>query len=152
MTTYLQQQLKERMEAKKLTIYALEKKAGLNRSAVRNILQGFSRNPSIEILHAITKILECNIDDLIEKKESIQDTIHINMNNDKIYNENIWNEKLYIEAVKTVSKFVEGKDVTFDFKQMTNLINESYQYSAFKNSNQIDQDFCKWIIYKSTKN
>ena len=45
------------MEAMRLSIYALEKKAGLKRSAARNILQGFSKKPSAEALKAIAGVL-----------------------------------------------------------------------------------------------
>ena len=65
MSSYLQSQIQTRMEAKKLSIYALEKKAGLKRSAARNILQGFSKKPSAEALKAIANVLECTVDDLV---------------------------------------------------------------------------------------
>lgn len=146
MSSYLQQQIKERMEAKSLSTNALEKKAGLNKSAVRNILKGFSKNPSVEILSAIAAALDCTLNDLVQIS-------YANAGLNKLTPETsdketyIWQEQLYLEAVKVISELVKSKNLHLN--QITSLINEVYKYSISKNSNLIDRDFCKWLINKN---
>lgn len=152
MSAYLQQQIEDRMKAKSLTIYALEKKAGLNRNAVRNILQGFSKKPSVEIISAIAKTLDCTLDDLVGKNES-NSNIASSKSINKAVSRNkvsyIWKEDLYFEVVKTISKLVVDKGEGLNLEQVSGLINETYKYSINKNSETVDKDFCKWLINKS---
>lgn len=149
MSAYLQEQIQTRMEAKNLTVYSLEKKAGLNRSAVRNILQGFSKKPSADVLMSISEALDCTVDDLLGARSDnsiISNKIKIIA---KIRNVHAWNDRLYIDAVKTVSKCISDKESQLKSDQVIGLINETYKYSLDKGSDTIDQDFTKWLAGKS---
>jgi transcriptional regulator with XRE-family HTH domain len=150
MSAYLQQQIEDRMKIKNLTIYALEKKAGLNRSAVRNILQGFSKNPSVEILSAIAEALDCTLNDLVAPTEGNRTSFK---SANKVLTQHratyAWNEGLYLDAVKTISKLAADKGSSFSLEKITNLINEAYKYSISKDSDIVDKDFCKWLVNKS---
>lgn len=57
--------IKEKMENQHLSVYALEKEAGLKPQAVRNILWGKSKNPGGAVLKAIAKVLNCSVDELL---------------------------------------------------------------------------------------
>src|SRR5438445_761981 len=69
--SFLQQRLKEKMTAIRISAHALEKQAGLKPSAVQNILHGRSKKPSAEILFAVAKILGCPVDELIDNNDEV---------------------------------------------------------------------------------
>ena len=148
MSTYLQEQIKDRMNAKNLSVYALEKKARLNRSAVRNILQGFSKKPSAEVLMSIAEVLECSLDDLVgaqNRSSFITGQTRANKN----INIHPWNKALYIDAIKSVSKCLDDKNIYIKSHRVITLINETYKYSLDKKSDRIDQDFTNWLVNKN---
>lgn len=149
MSAYLQEQIQTRMEAKSLTAHSLEKKAGLNRSAVRNILQGYSKKPSAEVLMSISEVLDCTVDDLLGQRNDNGVMSNKIKTIAKTRNVHTWNDKLYIEAVKTVSKCTSEKESQLKSDQVISLINETYKYSLDKGSDTIDQDFTKWLVGKS---
>ena len=149
MSTYLQKQIEDRMESQDLNIHALERKAGLNRSAVRNILQGFSKNPSMEILKAIATALDCTLEDLIDPSDNRampKSTIRAVVKAGGSY---IWKKQLYLEAVNTISELALDKRLSPGLDQITFLINESYRYSISNDLDHIDQNFCKWLFTKN---
>ena len=148
MTTYLQEQIKTRMDSKNLSVYALEKKARLKRSAVRNILQGFSKKPSAEVLISIAEVLECGLEDLVGARNTSFIT-NKSRTNVKTSNNHTWNEKLYIDAVKSISKSMDEKNLLLKSDKIINLINETYKYSLDKKSDKIDQDFSRWSISRN---
>jgi transcriptional regulator with XRE-family HTH domain len=149
MSVYLQKQLSERIEANNFSVNALEKKAGLKRSAVRNILQGFSKKPSAAVLLSIAEALDCTVDDLLGSKSS-NDIAPSNIKStSKPHNLHPWNDALYIEAVKLVSKILREKDSQLKSEQTIALINESYKYSLDKGSDEVDVDFTRWLVGRS---
>lgn len=148
MSSYLQQQIQTRMEAKKLSIYALEKKAGLKRSAARNILQGFSKKPSAEALKAIANVLECTVDDLVGSNESYSASSVVKVTIPS-KGSHKWNEKLCMDVMKLISKNLKDKKLDLKFEQIMALISEAYKYSIAKSSDKADQDFVTWLINKN---
>lgn len=139
------------MDSKNLSIYALEKKAGLNRSAVRNILQGLSKKPSAEVLMSIAEVLECSVDDLMGSLEE-NNTLHNKIKTTtRTKNQHPWNENLYIDAVKIVSQHIKDKEQNHKSEKLINLINEVYKYSLEKKSSGIDKDFTKWLVDKNVQ-
>jgi len=137
------------MEAKKLSIYALEKKAGLKRSAARNILQGFSKKPSAEALKAIANVLECTVDDLVghvNEDYSHSSVVKVSVPSKGSHK---WNEKLCIDAIKLVSKNLNDRKLDLKYEQIMALAGEAYKYSLGKQSDKIDQDFVSWLINKN---
>lgn len=148
MSPYLQKQIQNRLEEKNLTINALEKQAGLKRSAARNILQGLSKKPSAETLKAIANVLGCSVDDLIGPNDSSLTSISFKTNStSKVTHP--WNEKLYVNTLNAILKNLKDKKPDLKFEQVTALIGEVYKYSLAKKSDKIDQDFVKWIINKN---
>lgn len=147
MSAYLLEQIQTRMSNKGLTVYGLEKKAGLNRSAVRNILQGFSKKPSADVLLSIASALECGVDDLLGPgNNNISTNIKTISKNRNLHT---WNEDLYLQAVKIVAKAINEKELQLKSEQVINLINETYKYSLDKGSEMIDADFAKWLVRQS---
>ena len=149
MSVYLQKQLSERIEANNFSVNALEKKAGLKRSAVRNILQGFSKKPSAAVLLSIAEALNCTVDDLLGSRSSSDIAPNNIKPTSKPHNLHPWNDTLYIEAVKLVSKILSEKDSQLKSEQTIALINESYKYSLDKGSDKVDVDFTRWLVGRS---
>ena len=145
MSTYLQKQIQTRLDEKKLNINALGKKAGLKRSAARNILLGYSKKPSADTLKAIADVLGCTVDDLIGSSSTNLNSFFskINTASQSSYP---WNEKLYLESMKVVTKILKAKKLDLKFEQVTSLIQETYKYSMSKKSEKIDQDFVNWVV------
>lgn len=149
MSSYLQSQIQTRMEAKKLTIYALERKAGLKRSAARNILQGFSKKPSAETLKAIANVLDCTVDDLVgsvSENPAASSMIKVSMSANGTHQ---WDEKLCLDTIKLVSKNLNDRNLDLKYEQVLALAGEVYKYSLAKQSDTVDQAFVSWLINKN---
>jgi transcriptional regulator with XRE-family HTH domain len=147
MITHLQKQIKARIEAKNLSINALEKKAGLKRSAARNIIQGLSKKPSAEVLKSLAQVLECTVDDLLGENRSNMPNSH------KITapsGQTPFNEKLFSESVKIVTKLFQAKGQEFTLEQVMYYAAETYKYSLTKESDKVDKDFAKWLVERGS--
>jgi transcriptional regulator with XRE-family HTH domain len=159
MPSYLQQQIKTRMEAKQLTTSGLERKAGTTRNAVWQILQGTSKNPRAEVLKAIAKVFECTVDELITPSQNDVIAMATQSHNldKKLYVDTAtkenhkWNEKLYLDITKAVSKIITDKKLDLKLEQIAALIGEGYRYSAAKASDKADKDFINWLFNKHFK-
>jgi transcriptional regulator with XRE-family HTH domain len=160
MPSYLQQQLQTRMEAKQLSVYALEKKSGLNRNAVWYILRGLSKKPRAEALKAIADVLECTVDALLGPRENDavalatlpSKSYKLDQKLDAAIKENHkWNEKLYQDAMKLVSKTIADRKLDLKFDQIMAFISETYKYSVAKSSDKADKDFVNWLFNKNFK-
>lgn len=64
MSSYVAKQIERRMTALKLNPKSLSQKAKLNDTAVRDILEGRSKNPRHDTLQKIAKALGCSLGDL----------------------------------------------------------------------------------------
>lgn len=137
----LQQQIRERMLDKNLSVAALERKAGLRMSAVRNILRGQSKRPSAENLRAIAKTLECSITDLIgpdpeaaappePKGSSIRFT----------------EPQLLLDSSKIIVEILSSKDHSLTVENVLDLIGQVYLYSAQNQESEIDTRFANWVV------
>ena len=62
--TPLQSELRRRMLAQGFNQKSLARNAGLNETAVRDILKGRSRSPRIDTLEALARTLSCSVPDL----------------------------------------------------------------------------------------
>lgn len=65
MTTQLKEIIQSRMAELGANPSAVALKAGLSRSAVRDIMSGKSKSPSVDTLKAIATALECQVSDLL---------------------------------------------------------------------------------------
>lgn len=149
--TLLQQKLKSKMAKLGLSVHALEKQAGLKRSAVQNIIHGRSKNPSAQILQAIAKILGCNINDLISNSEvsySITPqngtSSHSGLTND----EKPFDIALYAEAASVAKDIFSELSITPSFNQSIHYLKEIYQYSIETRLQHIDKSFSSWFAKK----
>jgi transcriptional regulator with XRE-family HTH domain len=151
----LQQRLKKRMADMGISVHALEKQAGLKRSAVQNILQGRSKNPSAKILQAVSKILGCDINDLLTRNDVVlSDSIQFANTSTQTLdnssdNDAIFNADLYLEAITTAKALFAEFGLTPSLSQAVNYIQEIYLYAISSQSTTIDKNFAAWLAKKS---
>ncbi|MBL4654137.1 MAG: helix-turn-helix transcriptional regulator [Flavobacteriales bacterium] len=135
--------LKEKLEETGLSTVAFEKKAGLKRGALQNILRGKSKHPRIDILTAISRYLNCPIEDFVEeslliKTKNVPESDFID-----------WDQSLYIKTLEFISKFLKYTSVPISKKDISECIEEIYIYSSKKGKKQnIDKHFAKWFLQK----
>ena len=65
--TALQQKIQNYITTHKLSVAGFERDAGLKTNVVRNILRGQSKRPTGETLQAIARMMECTVQDLLNK-------------------------------------------------------------------------------------
>ena len=99
----LQTRLRKKIDEAGVSPHALEKQAGLKRSAVQNILYGKSKKPSAEILGAITKILGCSINDLLDQ-QNVANAAEIHHLAPSEPDTSELDTALYAKAVQTANK------------------------------------------------
>lgn len=146
--TYLQQRLREKMSEIGISAHALEKQAGLKRSAVQNILHGRSRKPSAQILLAVTKILGCDINDLLgHPGEEFEDTTLANQS--EMLQDAAVNTHLFAEAAQVANEIVQSFGINPTAPQLLKFINEIYNYSLRSQKPIIDRNFAEWLANKS---
>lgn len=152
MKTALHDKLKEKLMEAGISVHALEKQAGLKRSAVQNILHGKSKKPSAEILYAITKVLGCSIQDLIGHKDTSNHSAFSQPNylstEDTTENNIPLNTDLYINAGKTAAKIFKSQNFNPNQTLALKYIQEIYQYSLNSKQEDIDQRFALWLFEK----
>lgn len=145
-------QIKERITQEGLTVYSLEKRAGLKPNAVHNILSGRSKKPSINIIQAIAKTLNCTVSDLIGEGLTTIAFQEENINTSNISSEYIKNRELYIKCLFYFSSLLNKKKLWLPKTQLLDCIDEIYFYSLKKGLNKkIDPHFVQWLIDKSKK-
>lgn len=142
--------LKQKMEQEGITAYALEKRAGLKPSAVNNIIYGKSKNPSITVLKAISRALNCTVADLIGEEpdhqiDSGESTLHSSGD--------FTNHELYIISLLTFSSILKKRQIRLSKEKIINCVDEIYLFSVKKDfKNTVDDHFVEWILDKITNN
>lgn len=135
----LQEQIESRMQDKNLNARELERRAGLKISAVRNILSGQSKNPGIEVIAAVAKLLNCSTDELLGIEQSKSEAPK-----QKVIN--VWDYNLYENCLKEVHSYLTSKSLKPQAEQILFFIREAYIYSLEGKDKRADLRFIKWII------
>ena len=135
----LQKQIESRMQDKNLNARELERRAGLKISAVRNILSGQSKNPGIEVIAAVAKLLNCSTDELLGIEQSKSEAPK-----QKVIN--VWDYNLYENCLKEVHSYLTSKSLKPQAEQILFFIREAYIYSLEGKNKRADLRFIKWII------
>jgi transcriptional regulator with XRE-family HTH domain len=153
----LNDKLKEKLSETGLSVNALEKRAGLKRSAVQNILHGKSKKPSAEILYAISKVLGCSVHDLLAHPttDTSPPVVHALSEIDLTLKDDIQKEgiqtfdlDLYNNAVNYANSLFKENKIELNATDTLNFIQEIYQYAFNSNRKEIDQTFSRWLLNK----
>lgn len=138
MPTYLQQQLIQRMQEKNLTINALEKRANLKESTVRNIIKGKSKNPRVETLDSIAHVLGCSIVDLMHDPSGKESSSPMADQSHKL------EEELFLDTIKVLFDLYKEKNCLPTLEETLFYIKEAYLYALKVKS--VDKNFIEWFI------
>ena len=147
----LQLRLKNKLAASGISVNALEKQAGLKRSAVQNIIHGKSKKPSADIIMAITKVLGCSLNDLIDPPANTSPQITTlqpatTLQSPKM--EGLFQPELYAKATKKAIDLLKNRQLHLTNTESIDYIREIYQYSANTDSKEIDPRFAEWLLNK----
>ena len=145
MVSLVAQKIKSKMTEQRFTVASLEREAGLKVHAVRNILLGKSKNPSADTLKAISNVLGCTVDDLLNT-ENENNQAPINKNNASI---EIQNSKLFHNVVQGILEVFEEHKKTPTYKDLSFMILEVYQYSVENNNEEADKSFMTWLYSRN---
>lgn len=146
----LQARLRRKMVETGVSAHALEKQAGLRRSAVQNILYGKSKKPSAEILGAITKILGCSINELLGQQDNPQLKSHYLL--ESAADSSVLDTQLYAQAVQVANQIFQTNHIILSKQDALNYINEIYQYALNSPQQDIDMTFAEWLAKKIAAN
>jgi transcriptional regulator with XRE-family HTH domain len=141
----IKKQIITRLREKNLNITDLERKAGLAKGAVSNIIHKTSNNPGIASLEAMARVLECSLDELVGRKYSNQSLSNINLTKG---HELI--EGLLSDTLNYAVRYIKEQEYTVTFEKLLFLLKESYTYSLEKGSHEVDKKFLEWLIEKNT--
>lgn len=136
--------IKKKLEETHLTAGKVEKLADLKINAVRNIINGTSKNPSVFTLKAIAKVFNCSIDELLGNDSSVA-VRHSS------YKENkpiliLDDLELFLKVTNLVVKITREKGYKITIEQALNLIRGIYSYSSMEKKNTINMEFVTWLF------
>ncbi len=138
----IKQEILSRIEEKNLTIGLLERKAKLPNNTIRNIISGTSKNPGINSLTAIAKVLECSVDELLGKKiESRTGISYL-----RLAEHSELSLELFKEIIDFIESYIKQHKVKISFEDFLFFIKESYIFALNKNSKKVSTSFVEWII------
>ncbi len=138
-------QLRTRMQEKHLSIAELERRAGVNKSAVKNILTGQSKKPNAETLFHVSQVLGCTIEDLLEvswKNTNNTDNSSQNQMDSDLIKDPVFLQKTTQSILDLVNE--KNQEVTFD--TLSFMIKELYQYSMKTSYPNVDVNFAIWLL------
>ncbi len=137
MSTPLQKNLRYQIAEKKMSVHALEKKAGLKPSAIHNILQGKSKRPAAEVLVAVAQELGCSVEDLIREEPPVPNSSPSSQQ---------WSPDLYMNSFKVVQSILSDKISELKKDEVLKIVEEVYLYSAQGGLSLADRRFAEWVI------
>lgn len=141
MASLLQNRIREKMESAHLTVASLERQANIPPSTIHKILRGDNKNPGIEILWAIAKVLQCRVDYFInENEEQALDVIGAKIP---------FIPNLYSECVAFVAEYFTSNKVQVSLGEAFPIIKEIYTYCLDRPDASLDKRFAKWILEKN---
>jgi hypothetical protein len=115
-------------------------------------LHGRSKKPSADILLAISKVIGCTIDDLLSSptentsalpaitKAPPPSTPSTNLS---------YNPDLYKKVVETANHLFQIKNLSPMSNEALQYISEIYNYTIKTGKNNIDSNFCDWLLEKT---
>lgn len=147
----LKENLTKILKETNLTVPELERRAGIKPYSLRNIVQGKSTNPSVEIVFAIARELGYTVEELLSSSVSHKDNKNAPKTNEHLIS--IFNHiKLDKNLLSEIHNFL------FDSFQHLNDINfyqyicglsDIYQYCFEQNNKSFDIRFANWWLKKN---
>ncbi|MCE2716098.1 MAG: helix-turn-helix domain-containing protein [Pseudomonadota bacterium] len=132
--------LRQVMDERHISIYALERTAGMKPSVVQNIIYGRSKNPGVDTIKTIAKALNCSVAELIEETND-----HLPLFAAPL---EPWNLSLFVESLKALELVIKEQSLTISQKDTFSLAQEIYKYAAHSPASTVDLTFVRWLLSK----
>lgn len=126
------------MEQYGFDIVSLEKKAGLRKNAVYNIVKDKSKEPAVALVQSIADVFDLTVKDLLTPAE-----LHSTLTSRDL--------DLLANATRSVCNELKAENITIKFNQIISLVKEAYDYSYDHPTSAADAKFIKWTIKNKYK-
>lgn len=141
MKTRLQQEITKRLADKNITPYAIQKLTGINEGTIRNIINGKAPNPTLNVLLALTNILDCSISELVG-----DDSKRPENELEKFYSRRDLDYCLLEQVAQGVIDYVKGLDEPISYAHINKGIMVLYKYCKTNDYDELPQDFSGWYL------
>ena len=121
-----------------MTAYSLEKKMGLNRNTVLNIIRGNTKQPLAENLFKIAQGLNCSIEELLNLELTDKSSHALEV---------IDNLDMFRSCIDSIVQVFKEQNISPTFTQIIILSKEVYLY-CLDNNNQVDLNFIRYLVKK----
>lgn len=132
--TTLQKNLEKIIKDRNYQITELERRAGLKKNNIYNILKGISKKPSAELLQAVADALGVTVKDLYNPSAETTDYL----NNDDF--------ELMEKVLKNIIEEVKNLKLKVTEVDLVNIILEVFNYSKPDPKKELDRKFINWIL------
>jgi transcriptional regulator with XRE-family HTH domain len=139
--------IRSHIQNSNFSVRELERKAGLKRSAISNILEGKVKRPSLDILRVIAKALNCSVSEFLEPEEL--EAPSPSEHNVDIFQRSISlpvTLPLLYETIEIVSVCFKNIDYNPSFDLFLDCVKKVYVYALGNGKNKIDPKFAEWVV------
>lgn len=147
MDSALKRNIKTQLERNRLSISELERRAGLKPSAVRNILDGRSKKPNIEMLRAIAKQFDQGVDALISEEEDA-----LTGTNESSKSKYGFDTILYHDVFHELTRMIGENNIKVTIDEFQSYAKQVYDYCIESELTFIDKRFVKYTLREKIKN
>jgi DNA-binding Xre family transcriptional regulator len=136
----LAERLRDILHERKLKITTVERQAQLKPGSINNILQGRSRHPRQTTLEALSRVLECDISDLVAENG------YSSLRYEGVRHP--WDASLAVDCVQVLDDLCRHMGLEPSMEKMFILARELYKYCWQENSSPLKADprFAKWLL------
>jgi|JI7StandDraft_1071085.scaffolds.fasta_scaffold25541_1 transcriptional regulator with XRE-family HTH domain len=147
----LKENLTKILKETNLTVPELERRAGIKPYSLRNIVQGKSTNPSVEIVFAIAKELGYTMEELLSSSISHKSNKSEAKNNEssvRIFNHIKFDKNLLSEIHDFLLNHFQNLD-ELNFYQYISGLSDIYQYCFEQNNMLFDIRYANWWLKRN---
>lgn len=143
----IKDQLSSKLQQEGLLVGTAEKKAGLAVGTISKIVQGKSKNPAIQTLLPLAKLLNCNIEELLSD-ETFVAQISLASVSDKKAVQRPMDIELFLKVIASLSKIQSKSKSKLSPKQFLEIAIEAYFVLHGKNIGDGFDEFVFLLLKK----
>lgn len=142
-------QLREHISRSNLTVRDIERLAGLKRCALSNILEGKSKNPSLDTLQATAKVLGCSVSDLLDVDKA-EDTFHFQAGLKEAQRPLVLPvmTPMLCEIMTSLDACFKNINYEPNLEQFWQCVIRIYSYTLGSGESTVDPKFTQWLVNK----